>query len=87
MTPLIRALIVDDHHIVRRGLAALLVPRSGVKVVGEAANGREAVVLARELQPDIILMDLVMPEMSGAEAIALIRHDTPDAHSGLEQLR
>jgi NarL family two-component system response regulator LiaR len=79
MTALIRALIVDDHQIVRRGLAALLVPRSGVEVVGEAATGREAVELARDLQPDIILIDLVMPEMGGAEAIALIRRENPDA--------
>ncbi|MGL4649728.1 MAG: response regulator [Caldilineaceae bacterium] len=79
MTPLIRALIVDDHQIVRRGLAALLVPRSGVEVVGEAATGREAVALAHALQPDVILMDLVMPEMGGTEAIAQIRSDNPDA--------
>jgi DNA-binding NarL/FixJ family response regulator len=80
MDDLIRALIVDDHMVVRRGLAALLVPRVGVEVVGEAASGREAVEMAARLQPDVILMDLVMPDKGGAEAIAEIRRFNPHAH-------
>jgi DNA-binding NarL/FixJ family response regulator len=77
MTDLIRVLIADDHYVVRQGLAALLAPRNGMEVVGEAANGREAVELAWTLQPDVILMDMVMPEMNGPEAIALIKQENP----------
>jgi two-component system, NarL family, response regulator LiaR len=80
MTPdLIRILIADDHYVVRQGLATLLVPRNGMEVVGAAATGAEAVALAQELQPDVILMDLIMPQMDGMEAIALIRQDNPAA--------
>jgi NarL family two-component system response regulator LiaR len=79
MTDLIRVLIADDHYVVRQGLAALLAPRNGMEVVGEAANGREAVELARTLQPDVILMDMIMPEMNGPEAIALIKRENPKA--------
>ena len=71
MADLIRILIADDHYVVRQGLATLLSPRNGMEVVGEAANGREAVDLARTLQPDVILMDMIMPEMDGPEAISL----------------
>lgn len=73
-------LICDDHMVVRRGLRAILVERHGMGVVGEAANGVEAVALARELQPDVILMDLAMPIMGGVEAIQAIRTERPDAH-------
>jgi len=73
MTDLIRILIADDHYVVRQGLAALLSPRNGMEVVGEAATGRVAVDLARTLQPDVILMDMMMPEMDGPEAIRLIK--------------
>jgi NarL family two-component system response regulator LiaR len=79
MTDLIRVLIADDHYVVRQGLAALLAPRNGMEVVGEAANGREAVELARTLQPDVILMDMIMPEMTGPEAISLIKQENPNA--------
>jgi NarL family two-component system response regulator LiaR len=79
MTDLIRVLIADDHYVVRQGLAALLLPRNGMEVVGEAATGREAVELARTLQPDVILMDMVMPEMDGPTAIALIKQENPNA--------
>ena len=79
MTDLIRILIADDHYVVRQGLAALLSPRNGMEVVGEAANGREAVAMARTLQPDVILMDMIMPEMNGPEAIALIKRENPKA--------
>jgi DNA-binding NarL/FixJ family response regulator len=76
---LIRILIVDDHVVVRQGLAAMLTPRHGVEVVGEAANGREAVHLEKELNPDVIIMDLAMPEMGGLEATTIIKAQNPDA--------
>ncbi len=79
MAELIRVLVADDHFVVRQGLAALLAPRNGMEVVGEATNGREAVELAQTLQPDVILMDLTMPEMDGAEAIAHIKEQNPAA--------
>jgi len=79
MTDLIRILIADDHFVVRQGLAALLVARNGMEVIGEAATGREAVNLARQLNPDVILMDMSMPEMAGPEAIRLIRQESPQA--------
>ena len=75
----IRILIVDDHPIVRQGLADLLIPRNGMKVVGEAENGRQAVEMAQQLKPDLILMDMIMPELNGAEATALIREIDPGA--------
>ena len=79
MSDLIRLLIADDHPVVRQGLATLLIPRNGVEVVGEAENGRQAIDLARELQPDVILMDVVMPDMTGIEATAEIKVENPDA--------
>jgi NarL family two-component system response regulator LiaR len=79
MSDLIRVLIADDHFVVRQGLATLLVARNGMEVVGEAANGREAVELAQALQPDVILMDLAMPELDGSEAILLIKAQNPAA--------
>ena len=79
MSELIRILIADDHYVVRQGLTALLTPRNGMEVVGEAATGREAVELARTLQPDVILMDMIMPELDGPAAITLIKHENPEA--------
>ena len=75
----IRILIVDDHPIVRQGLADLLIPRNGMMVVGEAENGRQAVEMTQQLKPDLILMDMIMPELNGAEATALIREIDPGA--------
>ena len=69
----IKVLIVDDHAMVRRGLRTFLGLDETVTVVGEAANGREAVEQAEQLQPDVILMDLVMPELDGIAAIRRIR--------------
>src|SRR5215212_8624134 len=69
----IRVLIVDDHAIVREGLRTLLSEEAEIEVVGEAANGGEAIKLAATRQPDVILMDLVMPEVDGIEAIRRIR--------------
>lgn len=79
MTELIRILIADDHFVVRQGLTTLLVPRNGMKVVGAVATGREAVNMARTLQPDVILMDMMMPEMDGPQAIARIIEENPQA--------
>ncbi len=72
-------LIVDDHTVVRDGLNALLAAESGMKVVGMAANGAEAVKLAQELQPDVILLDLVMPQMDGVQATKEIKKVWPQA--------
>lgn len=79
MTDLIRILIAEDHIVVREGLCALLIPRNGMQVVGEAADGSEAVEKARALQPDVILMDLNMPGKSGLEAIGEITREDPEA--------
>ncbi|MBS4204223.1 response regulator [Lederbergia citrea] len=74
----INVLIADDHHIVRRGLIFFLQTQKDIKIVGEAKNGQEAVELAAELQPDVILMDLVMPVMDGIEATQKIKERFPD---------
>ena len=71
-------LIADDHSIVRMGLSALLGYQPGFKVVGEAEDGEEAVAKATELKPDIVIMDLVMPKLDGAEATRAIRDKCPD---------
>ena len=76
---LIRLLVVEDHAVVRQGLCSLLTAKYGVRVVGEAANGLEAVEKSQALQPDVILMDLAMPHMTGLEAILRIRDKDPDA--------
>jgi len=79
MSDLIKILIADDHLVVRRGLSSLLIPRNGMKVVGEATDGKEAVALAIELQPDVILMDMVMPNQDGVSAIKEIMQKMPQA--------
>ena len=69
----IRVLVVDDHPMVRRGLATFLKVFDDLEMAGEAANGLEAVQLCAKLQPDVVLMDMVMPDMDGAAATQLIR--------------
>ncbi len=77
MTDKIRVLIADDHVIVRKGIQSLLSTEDDMDVVGEVTNGAEAVVKAQELRPDIILMDVVMPEMDGIEATRRITAKLP----------
>lgn len=74
----IRVVIVDDHDMVRRGLAAFLKAKTDLELVGEARNGKEALQVCEQVQPDVVLMDLVMPEMSGAAATKQIRERCPE---------
>lgn len=75
---IIKLLIADDHLIVREGLRLIIETADGIEVVGEASNGREAVTLAVELKPDVVLMDLRMPEMDGLEAIEVLAREQPE---------
>jgi DNA-binding NarL/FixJ family response regulator len=75
----IQVLIADDHPVVRSGLAMIIQYTTGVEVVAEACTGTEAVDLFRQNQPDVVLMDLKMPEMGGVDAIATIRQEYPNA--------
>jgi DNA-binding NarL/FixJ family response regulator len=76
---LIRVLSVDDHPLLREGIAALVGNQTDMRLVAEASNGREAIELFRTHRPDITLMDLQMPEMSGIDAMISIRGEFPDA--------
>lgn len=78
-TAAIRVLLVDDHHVVRKGLCALLTTEADIEVVGEAATGAEAVHEADRLRPDVVVMDLVMPGMDGVEATTEILARHPSA--------
>jgi NarL family two-component system response regulator LiaR len=79
MNERIRVLIADDHHVVRGGIRALLETETNIDVIDEAADGVETVLKTRSLNPDVILMDLMMPRKSGIEAIEEIKQEDPDA--------
>jgi len=79
MTQTIRIFVADDHAIVRKGLRTLIAGESGMELVGEAADGLEAAAKVRSLQPDVILMDLVMPRQDGLETIVQIMEEHPEA--------
>jgi len=75
----IRVLVADDHAIIRKGIRAVLDLVPDIDLVGEAENGTQAVKMEPELKPDVILMDLMMPEMNGIECIKRIRTQQPEA--------
>jgi two-component system, NarL family, response regulator LiaR len=79
MNDRIRVLIADDHHVVRGGIRALLETEDDIDVIDEAADGVETVLKTRSLNPDVILMDLMMPRKTGIEAIEEIKQEDPDA--------
>ncbi|MFO7662141.1 MAG: response regulator transcription factor [Chloroflexota bacterium] len=79
MADAIRVMLVDDHAVVREGLWAMLETKPGIEVIGEAADGEEAVERARLLKPDVILMDIIMPKKDGVRAIREIRELQPDS--------
>ncbi len=76
----IKVMIVDDHALMRRGIATVLSEQESIKVVGEAANGSEAIAKAKELAPDVIFMDLNMPVCSGLEAIQTLQAEMPQTN-------
>jgi DNA-binding NarL/FixJ family response regulator len=76
---MIRVLIADDHTLVRDGVRALLATAGDIEVVGEAADGREAVDRARTLRPDVVLIDIAMPGLGGLEAVPLLKKELPNA--------
>ena len=75
----LRILLADDHRLMRRGLRTLLEGEQDMDIAGEADNGRDAVRLALELKPDVVIMDVTMPELNGVMATRRIRRDNPDA--------
>ena len=76
---MIKVLVADDHKIIREGLCNMLDAEPDLKVVGAASNGREALALARKLSPDVVIMDISMPELNGIEATRQIRAEAPQA--------
>jgi DNA-binding NarL/FixJ family response regulator len=79
MTKKIRILLADDHAVVRQGFRMILAAEPDFEIVGEAANGREAVELAERLQPDVVVMDVAMPELNGIEATRRLAESAPRA--------
>jgi two-component system, NarL family, response regulator LiaR len=77
MVPMTRLLLCDDHAMFRQGLRSILESEEGFRVIGEAANGREAVRYALETRPDVILMDIQMPELDGVAATKAILGERP----------
>jgi len=75
----LRILLADDHEMLRRGVRAILVEQPGWEICGEATDGHQAVELAQKLRPDVIVMDLAMPELNGLEATRQIRRVMPKA--------
>ena len=75
----IRVLCVDDHPLVRKGIASILANEADMELVGEANNGREAVEMFKQFKPDVVLMDLRMPELDGTSATRIIRQEVPEA--------
>jgi DNA-binding NarL/FixJ family response regulator len=73
-----KILIVDDHQIIREGLRTLLASQPGFEIAGEAKNGLEAIEMAQKLSPDLIIMDVAMPEMNGIDAVKRIKKELPD---------
>jgi two-component system response regulator NreC len=80
MTERIRILIVDDHEVVRAGMRMLLSSQPEFEVVGEAANGKAGIEMAKKHGVHVIIMDVTMPEMNGVEATRLVKEDMPDTH-------
>ncbi len=80
MSKKIRVLVTDDHIVVRKGLVAMLETEPDIQIIGEASNGAEALKMAQELIPDVVLMDLVMPVMDGIEATRQIKQTVPSAN-------
>src|SRR3954470_8747010 len=74
----IKLLLVDDHPIVRRGVASCLSKEPNIHVIGEAAHGREAIIKVRELNPDVVLMDVDMPQMDGLTVTQALRKEFPN---------
>ena len=88
MTDPIRILVCDDHELVRKGICGLISTYEGLQIVGEAADGREAVEKTAQLKPDVILLDLIMPNLGGLEAIPLlIECHPPGPYPDSDQLR
>jgi DNA-binding NarL/FixJ family response regulator len=87
LVPTIEVLIADDHKMLREGLRSLLEREPGIAVIGEAANGAEAVLLTREMRPSVVIMDIEMPEINGIEATRRIAAEMPEAKdSAFEKL-
>ena len=78
MQEALRILVADDHEMIRKGLRSVILPHEGWSICGEATNGREAVEMARRLRPNVVIMDVTMPELNGLDATRQIRKELPD---------